>query len=244
VHSRLLDFMQLPLSHTGKALFEGLIKASKHFSIEDYNLSITTDNSVVNDGIVGQFEKHAIKSAEQGYLYNPPLTIFKVDDGHIRCIAHSINLSAQAILTSLKSTAEKHNSVLYDDTRFTRRVSYASAIGKTCCIIVRYCRSSLIKALFAQQCAAYQLKVKRPILDIEVCWNSTYTMLERFLKMESPIQSLLAAKDAGDYDINHLSLSGDKSTYLKKLSKVFSFYYSITIKMLAQSYPTMYNVLP
>jgi hypothetical protein len=31
-------------------------------------------------------------------------------------MAHSINLSAQAILVSLKSTAEEHTSVLHDDT--------------------------------------------------------------------------------------------------------------------------------
>jgi hypothetical protein len=69
-------------------------------------------------------------------------------------------------------------------------------------------------------------------------------MLKRFIKIESLIRSLLVAKDAGDYDINYLSLSSDKWIYLKKLSKVFSFYYSITLKMSAQSYPIMYNVLP
>ena len=69
-------------------------------------------------------------------------------------------------------------------------------------------------------------------------------MLEQFIKMESPIRSLFAAKDASDYDINYLSLNGDEWIYLKKLRKVFSYYYFITLKMLAQSYPTMYNVLP
>jgi hypothetical protein len=54
----------------------------------------------------------------------------------------------------------------------------------------------------------------------------------------------ITAKDSSDYNINHLSLNGDEWIYLKKLFKVFSFYYPITIKMSAQSYPTMYNVLP
>jgi hypothetical protein len=69
-------------------------------------------------------------------------------------------------------------------------------------------------------------------------------MLERFIKIESLIRSLFTAKDASDYDINYLSLNSDKWIYLKKLSKVFSFYYFIIVKMLAQSYLTMYNVLP
>jgi hypothetical protein len=209
-HSCLLDFIQLPLSYTDKALFDALIGACKRFGIEDYILSITTDNHIVNDSMVEQFEKHAVKSAEKGNHYKLSPAIFKVSDGHIRCITHSINLSVQAILTSLKSTAEKHTGVLHNDTRFTGRASYASAMGKTCCIIVRYRRSNLMKAALARQCAAFRLKVKRLFLDIEVCWNSTYTMLEQFLKIESPIQSLLATKDAKDYDITHLSISGDK----------------------------------
>jgi hypothetical protein len=84
----------LPPSHTRKALFEALIKACKRFSIEDYILSITTDNHIVNNGIVNRFEKHALKSAEQEYLHEPLPTIFKVNDGYIRCIVHSINQSA------------------------------------------------------------------------------------------------------------------------------------------------------
>jgi len=240
----LLDFIQLPLSHTGKALFEALIGACKRFSIEDHILSITTDNHTVNDGMVDQFKKHAIKSAEKGYQHKAPPTIFKVVNSHIRCIAHLINLSAQAVLASLKSTAKKHTSVLHDNTRFTSRASYASAMGKTRRIIVRYRRSNLMRAAFACQCAAFRLKAKRLSLDMEVRWNSTYIMLQRFIEMESPIRSLLAAKDAGDYDISHLLISADEWIYLKRLCEVFSYYYSITLKMSAQSYPTMYNVLP
>jgi hypothetical protein len=69
-------------------------------------------------------------------------------------------------------------------------------------------------------------------------------MLEWFIEIESPIRSLLAAKDASDYDISHLSLNGDKWTYIKRLCEVFSYYNSIIVKMSAQSYPTMYSVLP
>jgi hypothetical protein len=70
-----------------------------------------------------------------------------------------------------------------------------------------------------------------------------YTMLEQFIKVESPIRSLLVAKDASDYDITYLCLNSNKWVYIKKLAKVFSYYNSITVKMLAQSYLTMYYVL-
>jgi hypothetical protein len=100
-----------------------------------------------------------------------------------------------------------------------------------------------MKAAFARQCAAHRLKVKRLYLDIDIRWNSTYTILEQFIEIESPIRSLLAAKDASDYDISHLSLNSDKWMYIKSLCEVFSYYNSITVKMLAQLYPTMYSVL-
>jgi hypothetical protein len=89
-----LDFIQLPPLHTRKALFEALIRACKRFGIKDYILSITTDNYVVNNGIVERFKKYAIKSAEKGYFHKPLLTIFKAANSYIRCIAHLINLSA------------------------------------------------------------------------------------------------------------------------------------------------------
>jgi len=68
-------------------------------------------------------------------------------------------------------------------------------------------------------------------------------MLQLFIEMESLIQSLLAAKDTSNYKINYLFINSNKWTYLKKLYKVFSYYYTVTLKMLAQSYLTMYNVL-
>jgi hypothetical protein len=145
----LLDFIQLPLSYTRKALFKALIGACKRFGIEDYILFITTNNHIVNNSIVNQFKKHTIKSAKKGYQLKALPTIFKVVDSYICCITHLINLLAQAVLASFKSTAKKHTSVLYNNTRFTSRASYASAIGKTCCIIVRYRCSNFIRAAFA-----------------------------------------------------------------------------------------------
>jgi hypothetical protein len=119
-------------SHIGKAYFEALISACKRFGIHNYILSITTDNHVVNDGMCDWFKKHAFKSAEQGFESKPPPAIFKAEDGHIRCLAHSINLSAQAVLSNLKSLAEKHTSVLHNDTKFVGKAIYASAMGKAC----------------------------------------------------------------------------------------------------------------
>lgn len=80
--------------------------------------------------MVERFEKLAFKSAKNGFMTKAPLVVFKAANGHIRCIAHSINLLVQDILSSLKSSVEENTSVLYDDTRFTSTTTYSSAIGK------------------------------------------------------------------------------------------------------------------
>ena len=151
----LLKFTQMLPLHTGKAYSKALIATCKCFGIHNYILSITTDNHVVNDGMYDRFEKYTFKSAEQGFEFKLLLAIFKAENGHIRCLAHSINLSAQAILSTLKSIAEKHVSVLYNNTKFVGKATYASAIGKARRIIVRYRRSSLMRAALARQCAAH-----------------------------------------------------------------------------------------
>jgi hypothetical protein len=79
-----------------------------------------------------RFKKHAFKSAKAGFESKPPLAIFKANERHIRCLAHLINLSAQAILTYLKSTAKKHTSMLYNNTKFLDKPTYSSAISKLC----------------------------------------------------------------------------------------------------------------
>ena len=133
-------------------------------------------------------------------------------------------MSAQAILSNLKSLAEKHSGILHDDTKFGGIPTYLSAISKARRIIVRYRRSTLMKAALAQQCAAHQVKILKLFLDIEVRWNLTYIMLQRFLELKSLIRSLLAAKDLKDYDITHLSLIETKWQFLKLLCEVFLYY--------------------
>ena len=96
------------LSHIGKAYFKALISACERFRIYNYILSITTNNYVVNNEMCNRFKKRVFKSAEKGFELELPPAIFKAKDRHIRCLVHLINLSAQAVLSTLKSLAEKH----------------------------------------------------------------------------------------------------------------------------------------
>jgi len=119
------------LSYIAKACFEALSATCKRFGIKDHVLAITTNSHVVNNSMCTQFKKLALKSADTSFqLPNPPPTVFKATDAHIRRIAHAINLLAQAILAKLKSSASRDTSQLYNNTRFTSKAMYALAVGK------------------------------------------------------------------------------------------------------------------
>jgi hypothetical protein len=155
-------------SHTSKAYFKALIAACKRFGIYNYILFITTNNYIVNNGMCDRFEKYAFKYTKARFKSKPLLAIFKANEGHIWCLAYSINLSAQAVLVSLKSLAEKDTRVLYDNTKFVGKPTYLSTISKLRWIIVRYCCLALMQAALAQQCAAHRVKILKLFLDIKI----------------------------------------------------------------------------
>lgn len=84
----------MPPSYINKAYFKALTPACKRFRIYNYILSITTNNHVVNNRMCNRFKKYAFKYAKAGFKSEPLLAIFKVEDGHIQCLAHLINLLA------------------------------------------------------------------------------------------------------------------------------------------------------
>ena len=92
IYSCFLNFVYLLLSYTSKALFNALISTCKHFGIEDYILSITIDNYIVNNSIVRQFKIYTIKSIEKGNYSKLLLVIFKVSNSYIYYIVYTINL--------------------------------------------------------------------------------------------------------------------------------------------------------
>ncbi len=94
MHSQLLDFAQMPLSHIGKACFEALVNCYKRFSIQDHIIVVTIDNAIINNSMLKRFKKFTFKSAKKGCRFKPPLIIFKAKDLYIRCIAYLINLLA------------------------------------------------------------------------------------------------------------------------------------------------------
>ena len=90
---------------------------------------------------------------------------------HYRCAAHVLNLGVKQGLR------------LVDDAVVKIR-NLAKLIKK----------STRICIALKQFCELKKIKYLKPMLDVEVRWNSTYYMLERFVKLESALV-LLAADD-------------------------------------------------
>ncbi|KAK6977237.1 ribonuclease H-like domain-containing protein [Favolaschia claudopus] len=80
----LLDFVEVPVAHTGENLAEVLSNVIHDFGIENKHLSITADNASSNDTMMTHLETL--------------LPSFSADLDRMRCFAHVINLVAKSLL--------------------------------------------------------------------------------------------------------------------------------------------------
>ncbi|XP_036332815.1 zinc finger BED domain-containing protein 6-like [Rhagoletis pomonella] len=88
---------------------------------------------------------------------------------HWGCFAHTLNLIAQAGLTEIQAVLDKVKSIV----RFFKKSSYAYAKLKN-------------------TSESMQIPMLKLINDVVTRWNSTYEMLERFLKLKDAVIATLA----------------------------------------------------
>ncbi|KAF5364882.1 hypothetical protein D9757_015275 [Collybiopsis confluens] len=80
----LLDFVELLVSHSGENMASAVAEILKSYGIEDKLLSITCDNASANTAMLAELPKL--------------LPNFPGLKAHVRCFAHTINLTAKGIL--------------------------------------------------------------------------------------------------------------------------------------------------
>ncbi|KAF5365839.1 hypothetical protein D9757_012804 [Collybiopsis confluens] len=80
----LLDFVELPVSHSGENMASAVAEILKSYGIEDKLLSITCDNASANTAMLAELPKL--------------LPNFPGLKAHVQCFAHTINLTAKGIL--------------------------------------------------------------------------------------------------------------------------------------------------
>ncbi|CAJ0644801.1 14788_t:CDS:10 [Entrophospora sp. SA101] len=131
----------------------------------DFLLAVTTDNAMNNNTFV---------SSLADICYNEGIN-FDIDNNHVRCLAHVMNIAVQHALKSLKATAanNKDEVLNIDD----NDVNGFHTIMKLRKLIVKIKSSPQQQERFSKACKLANLKYKELILDIVTCWNSTYEMI-------------------------------------------------------------------
>jgi len=88
LRSLVLDFVPLSGSHTGANLCGAFVGTCERLGILDKLLGVTTDNASNNGKLLSYFEDFSRKRG----------ITFDKEQQHVRCLAHIMNLAAQAFL--------------------------------------------------------------------------------------------------------------------------------------------------
>ena len=184
--SLLLGFERLSGSHSAKALGQVTLNVLNRFNIAGAIRAITANSAAVNTAM--------FRNLEQGGL----MFEFTQEDCHVRCMGHVINLAVQTLLKMLKTTATDNEAKLADedegDSLNKKETHLCQASFKARKIIAKIRASTrLWEALQAQSLAA-RISAKRPILDMPIQWNSTYSMLEQLLELRPAIDAVCRYK--------------------------------------------------
>lgn len=169
-----LGFKRLRGSHTAENLASVMHQIISDFNLQDHIKCITADNATVNDCM--------FKILEQSWL--PGWTR---KDGHVRCMAHIINLSAQRILRSLKGEALIPEVTLAEAEAgvpiSSLETSPASVLKTARKILSKIRASNLLWEALDAQCVAVKIKSKKVLLDMKIRYAILTLLYLRFYKL-------------------------------------------------------------
>lgn len=197
-----LETKQMNESHTSQNLATELKHFVAKWGLQRYGMSpcVTTDNA---SNIVG-----AVKLA--GLM-------------HVRCVAHSINLSTQKGLQI---------------TQMNR------LLGRVRRIVGFFHRSTTANAVLKTKQTLLEIPKHKLINDVPTRWNSSFDMLERFLEQQTAIEATLLSKDVkkNAKDINTLSETDISET--EAVVKVLKPIKTVTTILCEEKSPTLSMIHP
>ena len=226
----LLAFERLRGSHSAVALAQVTEATLKAYKICGSIRAITADSASVNDAMFRLLENQ--------------LPNFTCHDSHIRCMGHVINLAVQAMLKELKASAISDEANIADDIDDapddldTGTISVA--LYKARKIIAKIRSSNILWESLQAQAQVVHITAKRPILDMRVRWNSTYSMLERLLELQPAITAVCRLEDK----LRPLQLIPSEWALLQELKQHLHIFIKATQHLSGQSYPTLSAQLP
>lgn len=149
--SMLLGFSPLRGAHTAVALADETVKILDHYSITKSIQSITVDNAAVMTKMVTNLQNS--------------LPGFASKTGHIRCMAHIINLAAQQLLKHLKVGAQEEVFGLIGNEIPAGGNSHADIFMRARKIIAKIRFSTYLTEHFNGQIKLKSLPQQRLVLD-------------------------------------------------------------------------------
>ena len=226
--SLLIGFEPLAGSHTSENLAKVTHKVVQKFGIENAVHTITSDNASVN---VAMFR-----------ILEGLLPRFTVGDGHIRCMAHVINLAAQTVLETLKANCNVSELYLAESNEISTKTDIGSSLKIARCIVAKIRSSKILWEALKNQASAENIKPLRPLLDMKVRWNSTYDMLERLIYLKPAINNL--CKTNTYLSSKGLVLDESDWKFIKRLRDILWIFVRGTKDLSGSSYPTLARQLP
>lgn len=171
--SLVLEFRRIPHPHDTLHLKEFMIEAIKKFRIQQKVICITADNASVNSSALREVEEELKLSKNFGF-----------ESYQCRCFAHIINLAVKAALRPLDGALQQVRLVV-------------SIINGS---QVRQQRFTEIQQQVIEQQDGFlgssgPTKVYSLVDEIHTRWNSTYLMLQRFLKLRAAIELAISEMD-------------------------------------------------
>ncbi|PSR75311.1 hypothetical protein PHLCEN_2v9174 [Hermanssonia centrifuga] len=170
LRSALIGFTQLNNAHNGPRLGQALFKIVDRLGIADKIGHVTCDNAKNNGTMLKEFAFRLEQKTGKPFDY-----IWR----RVNCLAHIINLAAQALITAYSKSPHYDPSNPDAHLPFSE-TGFRDEVGLIRAITVKERSSAKRKEIF--RLVQLRGSVVRPLqllLDMPVRWSSTYVMLDR-----------------------------------------------------------------
>jgi hypothetical protein len=238
VRNEALAFKRLRGSHTAENIAAVVHKIMEEWKITAAIRAITADNAAVNDKFFNCLEK-----------LQPTITRA---DTQVRCMAHVINLAAQAILRNLHAEAPEDGIPEGDAQdippapfrRHSQQAPTARAPGAILTIVrqvfTKVRLSNLLLEALEAQCNAKKIAFLHPIKDVKTRWNSTHALICRALELKPALKQLCSSEKR----LRPFRLLGEEWLLLEDLRDLLKSFVMATEALSGCLYPTISFQLP
>ncbi|KAK8800542.1 hypothetical protein WA158_006860 [Blastocystis sp. Blastoise] len=201
----------------GPSYFDAFKRVLDYYNLWPKLFCVTTDNGGGNSTFIDKIETFSI---ENGYYFS------KARNWN-RCAAHVINIAIYISNTFLYIFIAFLD-IVKDQIEKIRQ--FGMHIRNSAVNLERF--NEILKTITNGATLSFKD-------DVETRWNSTFYMIQRYLRLYSAVVSYSV-----QYNIHNYDLSNDDINLIQDILKVLALFENITVKLSGSSYPTLPQVLP